>query len=105
MNPLVTLVALSGAYKVILLIAEPFLDGSARHLYDWSFVLAITLAAFWATLAGFWMRGDVTASPDASVGGERPAPREVEEIYLCAQCRSIMQAGMKFCGYCGSSLA
>lgn len=103
MTPLMTLVVLSGFYKVILLIAEPFLDKTDRQIYDWSFVVAIILSAAWVTLAGFSGPHYTAMAEEVSTSGE--ALKENDNHCRCPECAGDVPQGMKFCGYCGAPVS
>lgn len=51
--PLVTLIVVAGAYTVLLTVLRPFLDAGLRNIYNWVFVLGITVSALWLAVALF----------------------------------------------------
>lgn len=49
--PLATLVIVSGAHAVLLLLLGPFLSPDMQALYNWLFILGITASAVWLIVA------------------------------------------------------
>jgi len=49
--PLVSLIVVSLAYSVLLLLLKPFLGGTATSIFDWTFVAAILACAAWLVMA------------------------------------------------------
>lgn len=94
--PLLTLIIVSSAYSVLLVILKPFLDPSLRNIYNWVFVLAITVSALWFVVALFHhseplmelFKSSVARSPEN--GGSR-----------CRDCGTTVVAKAKFCQSCG----
>ncbi len=95
--PLVTFLVVFAAYYVVLLAAEPFLSKAGRLIYDWTFIVAIMVAALWLTLAAF-----SSQSPAAvAEGGD---PDQPDDLLVCARCHETMAEGMAYCGRCGAPL-
>ncbi len=51
--PLATLIIVSSAYSVLLVILRAFLSASLQNMYNWLFVLGITASAIWLVVALF----------------------------------------------------
>ncbi len=51
--PLATLVIVTAAYTVGLVVLKPFLSGAVKSVYNWIFILAITGAAIYLLIALF----------------------------------------------------
>jgi hypothetical protein len=101
MIPLVTLVTFSGLYKILLLLGDPFLTKTGRQLYDWSFVILIMASATWVTMAAFWMVHNAKA-PEIPANGDFETA--VQPDCFCPHCQTPVDMGMRFCGYCGSTI-
>jgi len=93
--PLATLIIVSSAYSVALVILKPFLDASLRN-YNWLFVLAISLSALWLVVALFHHSEPLIELFKSSTV-ENPATARLN----CQSCNASLVAGAKFCHACG----
>jgi hypothetical protein len=97
--PLITLIVVIGAYKVLWLLGGPFLGQTGRTIYNWVFVAIIISAAVWLTLMWFLKSApmmDMWTAPSRE-GAFSPS-------LFCPRCRQEIPKKLKFCGYCGVSV-
>lgn len=95
--PLVTLIVVAGAYTVLLAILRPFLDGNLKNVYNWIFVLGITVSALWLAVSLFHRSEplvDLFRSDEA--GAVEP------DTVKCPACGAPLLAGANFCHVCGT---
>jgi hypothetical protein len=97
-TPLVTLVSLCAAYQVMLTILRPFMESTARNVYNWTFVLAITAAALWLFFSLFRHSEALLARSDS----RKPAGTRAEK--RCRSCGATVSSGDRFCHACGKSV-
>ena len=95
--PLVTLVVVAGAYTVLLGILRPFLDGSLKNIYNWVFVLGITISALWLVVSLF-QRSEPLVDLFRSEQADSIEPNAVK----CPACGAPLLAGANFCHVCGT---
>jgi len=96
--PLATLVVATIAYSVLLIVLKPFLDPGLRNLYNWLFVLGITVSALWLVVALFHHSEpfiEVFKSGAAKSGAKQ----------ACKKCGAPVPAGAKFCTACGAAIS
>ncbi len=102
--PLATVVVVSAAYKLLLLLIGPFLNATATSIYNWLFVLGITGATLWLALAAYGGSPRLLEALTPLLGSMmQSAP--TSGATACPQCGVAIVAGQKFCGECGQSLA
>ena len=96
--PLVTLIVIAGAYTVLLTILRPFMDAGPRNIYNWIFVLGITVCALWLAVALFHHSEPMVElfRSDRAVETQGPAVK-------CRSCGASLAAGANFCQVCGSA--
>lgn len=98
--PVVTLIVVSSAYSVTLLIVKPLLDLSLTNIYNWVFIIAILSCAVWVIMAVLGQSAPLTeafTSAAEHFGG--PA-----KTRACAACGASNDAAAKFCKQCGKAL-
>lgn len=60
--PLTTLLVVTAAYGVMLLLCGPFFDKTGRAIYNWLFVIGISSSALWVVLTWFLKSASLVAS-------------------------------------------
>jgi hypothetical protein len=101
-TPLTTLIVVSAGYKVLLLLAGPFLDKTGKMIYNWVFVIGIVSAALWLTLA--WFLKSAPLMESLKVLGQGGQSADPQSSFPCSMCRRPVANGMRFCGHCGTSV-
>ena len=96
--PLVTLIVVAGAYSVLLTILKPFLDPSLRNIYNWVFVLGITVSALWLAVALFHH-----SEPLVDLFRSERSGQADGEVQKCKSCGAPLAAGANFCHVCGTA--
>jgi hypothetical protein len=97
--PLVTLIVVIGAYKVLWLLGRPFLGKTGRTIYDWVFLAAIVGAAVWLILMWF-----LKSTPMMDMWTTPSRKGAFSPSLFCPRCRQEIPQKLKFCGYCGVSV-
>ncbi len=94
--PVVSLVAVSLAYSVLLLLLKPVMGPSLQNIYNWVFIVAILACAGWLVMAVLNQSASLTAlfTERKSAGQGR----------LCAGCGASCDVTDKFCKRCGKAL-
>ncbi len=94
--PAVTLIVVSLAYSVLLLLLKPVMDAALHNIYNWIFIVAILACAGWLVMAVLNQSASLTAllTDRKSAGQGR----------LCAGCGANCAAADKFCKQCGKEL-
>jgi len=98
--PVVTLVVVSSAYSVTLLILKPMLEAALLNIYNWVFIVAILACAIWVVMAVLGQSASLTkaftsAAERLGASGNGKA---------CAACDANNEASAKFCMKCGKAL-
>ena len=96
--PLVTLIVVAGAYTVLLTILRPFLDAGPRNIYNWVFVLGLTVSALWLAVALFH-HSEPLVDLFRSERADQPEP----DAKKCPSCGAPLAAGANFCHVCGTA--
>src|SRR5260221_12101577 len=96
--PLVTLIVVAGAYTVLLTILRPFLDAGPRNIYNWIFVLGITVSALWLAVALFHH-----SEPLVDLFRPEGADRLVPDAPACRSCGAPLVPGANFCHVAGTA--
>lgn len=97
--PLVTLIAVAGTYTVLLQILRPFLDADLRNIYNWVFVLGITVSALWLAVALFH-RSEPLVDLFRTEGSDPSNSPSVK----CRSCGATLVLRAMFCHVCGTSI-
>jgi hypothetical protein len=94
--PAVSLIVVSVAYSVLLLLLKPVMDAALHNIYNWVFIMGILACAGWLVMAVLNQSASLTAllTDRKSVGQGR----------LCASCGANCGAADKFCKQCGKEL-
>ncbi len=98
--PGVTLIVVSSAYSVTLLILRPLLDAALLNIYNWVFIVAILACAIWVVMAVLGQSASLTkafTSAAERLGASGKAK-------TCASCDTSNEASAKFCKECGKDL-
>jgi hypothetical protein len=95
--PIVTLIVVSSAYSVILLILKPMLDHSLLNIYNLVFIAAILACAAWVVMAVLGQSASLTEA-FTSAAGQLEAS---DQTKTCAACGASNEALAKFCKQCG----
>jgi hypothetical protein len=95
--PAVSLIAVSLAYSVLLLLLKPVLNTTLQTIYNWTFIVAILACAGWLVMAVLNQSGSLTA-----LFTERQAAKQSRR---CAACGADGAADDKFCKHCGKEFA
>ncbi|MFL6581859.1 MAG: hypothetical protein ACJ8G2_14040 [Burkholderiales bacterium] len=98
--PLVTLIVVAGAYTVLLTILRPFLEAGPRNVYNWIFVIGITVSAVWLAIALFHH-----SEPIIDLFRPAEAHQPEVETHKCNGCGASMIASANFCQVCGTPRA
>ena len=98
--PLVTLIVVAGSYSVLLTILRPFLDAGPRNIYNWIFVLGITISALWLAVALFHH-----SEPLVDLFRAGRADEWDTEGKKCSSCGAQLDPGANFCHVCGTASA
>ncbi len=96
--PLVTLIVVAGAYTVLLTILRPFLDAGPRNIYNWIFVLGITVSALWLAVALFHH-----SEPLVDLFRSDRADESDAQGKKCSSCGAQLAPGANFCHVCGTA--
>ncbi len=94
--PLTTLIVLSIGYDVVLTILRAFLSPSAKDVYNWIFVAAITACAIWLVVA-LYQHAEGIVELLRGLRWRRHAAR-------CAACNAPVSGDASFCAACGKAL-
>jgi hypothetical protein len=97
--PIVSLIVISMAYSVALLVLRPFLDVSMYDIYKWVFILAILACAIWLVMAVLGQSGSLTEAFTSAAQRLGAAGK----TKLCPACGASNEAGAKFCKQCGKA--
>lgn len=98
--PVVTLIVLSSAYSVTLLIVKPLLDLSLTNIYNWVFIIAILSCAVWVIMAVLGQSAPLTEAFTSAA--ERFGT--TGKTKACAACGAHNDVAAKFCTQCGKTL-
>lgn len=94
--PVVSLIVVSLAYSVLLLLLKSVLDASLHNIYNWIFIVGILACAGWLVMAVLNQSASLTALlTDRKFAGQGR---------LCAACGARCKATDKFCKQCGKAL-
>ena len=96
--PAMTLIVLLVGYKVVLLVAAPFLDRSGQSFYNWTMMAGIVSTSFWLILA--WLRQSAPLLEAIEKAGRTVIP-EVS----CPRCNALALSFSRFCMECGGRLS
>jgi len=101
--PMVTLIVVVAAYKVVLLITDAFCGNTAITIYNWVFVLGIIGSALWLAIECYRNSSLLIEAFAGLKGAGQPTVSKTSST--CPQCGTTVSVGMKFCSHCGHSLA
>jgi len=101
--PMVTLIVVVAAYKVVLLIADVFFGNTAITIYNWVFVLGIIGSALWLAIECY-RNSSLLIEAFAGLKGVGQQPTVAKASSTCPQCGVVVSTGVKFCSQCGNSL-
>src|SRR5437016_785286 len=96
--PAMTLIVLLIGYKVVLLVAAPFLDRNGQSFYNWTMMAGIVSVSFWLILA--WLRQSAPLLETMEQAGRTVIP----EI-SCPRCNALALSFSRFCMECGARLS
>ena len=96
--PAMTLIVLLVGYKVVLLVATPFLDRNGQSLYNWTVMTGIVSASFWLILA--WLRQSAPLLESMEQAKQTVTPES-----SCPRCNALALSFSKFCMECGARLS
>ncbi|OIR08787.1 hypothetical protein GALL_91710 [mine drainage metagenome] len=94
--PAVSLIVVSLAYSVLLLLLKPVMDAALHNIYNWVFIIGILACAGWLVMAVLNQSASLTA-----LLTDRKLAREES---ICAGCGARCNAADKFCRQCGKEL-
>lgn len=94
--PTVSLIVVSLAYTVLLLLLKPAMDAALQNIYNWIFIVAILACAGWLVMA--------VLNQSASLTALFTDTRSAEPGRVCASCGASCTATDKFCKQCGKAL-
>lgn len=94
--PAVSLMVVSLAYSVLLLLLKSVMDTTLHNIYNWIFIVGILACAGWLVMAVLNQSASLTALfTDRKLAGRG---------HLCAGCGASCEATDKFCKQCGKVL-
>lgn len=96
-TPLATLVVASSVYSVLLIVLKSFMNPGLRNLYNWLFVLGITVSALWLVVALFHHSEPFIELFKSGAGG-------ADAKRACEKCGAAALEGAKFCSTCGATI-
>ena len=96
--PLATLVVACSAYSVLLILLRSFMDPGLRNLYNWFFVLGITVSALWVVVALFHHSEPLIGLFKSGTGGS-------DAKRVCGKCGAQISLGDRFCPACGTTIS
>lgn len=91
--PVVSLIVVSLAYTVLLLLLKPLMDPALRNIYNWIFIAGILACAGWLVMAVLNQSASLTA-----------LFTERMKACVCAACGANCESTAKFCKQCGKPL-
>lgn len=94
--PAVSLIVVSLAYTVLLLLLKPVMDAGLHNIYNWIFIVAILSCAGWLVMAVLNQSASLTALFTDAKPAE-PGP-------ICPSCGASCSATDKFCKRCGKPI-
>ncbi len=96
--PAVSLMVISLAYNVLLLLLKPFFDATLHNIYNWVFIVAILACAGWLVMAVLNHSAALTELFTSA------AERMGAKHRVCPACGASADAAAKFCPGCGKAL-
>jgi ribosomal protein L40E len=97
--PLGTLIVISAAYSVLLLVLDPLMDRDMKGIYNWVFILATIASAVWLIVAMFNQSSSLTEMVMGNLLDEQQSDEQ-----KCGACGAKNPKGAKFCARCGQAL-
>lgn len=94
--PAVSLIVVSLAYSVLLMLLKSVLDASLHNIYNWIFIVGILVCAGWLVMAVLNQSASLTAMFTDRKFAAQGRP--------CAGCGADCKAADKFCKQCGKAL-
>lgn len=98
--PVVTLIVVSTAYSVLLLILKPLMEAALHNIYNWVFIVAIVACAIWLVMAVLGQSASLTKAFTSAA--ERLG--SAGKTRACAACGANNDIAAKFCQQCGNAL-
>jgi len=95
--PLVTLIVVSAAHSVGLLILQPLLEGDLKTIYSWLFILAILACAAWLIMAALGQSTALNAALTDNAATD-------ENTLACKSCGAKNDRNARFCQHCAQAL-
>lgn len=95
--PLATLIVVSAAYDVLLLVLNPLMDRALRQIYNWLFIGGVVASASWLVIALF-NDSSLARSPGGASGPHQPAEAK------CASCGAPLPSNARYCSQCGGAV-
>jgi ribosomal protein L40E len=98
--PVVTLIVVSSANSIALLVLKPMMNASMNNIYNWVFIVAILACAAWVVMAVLGQSASLTevftsAAERMQVSGKSK---------VCAACGTSNEASAKYCKQCAKEL-
>ncbi len=97
--PVVSLIVVSVAYSVLLLLLKGFMDSTLQNIYNWVFIVAILACAGWLVMAVLNQSAGLTELFTSAAEHINTAKGR-----SCPACGARVEAGAKFCKECGKAL-
>ena len=92
--PAVSLIVVSLAYSVLLLLLKPVMEATLHNIYNWVFIVGILACAGWLVMAVLNQSASLTALL---------TDRKLASLArICAGCGAGCNAADKFCRQCGN---
>lgn len=98
--PVVTLIVVSSANTIALLILKPMMDASMHNVYNWVFIVAILACSAWVVMA---VLGQSASLTDAITSAAERI-NALGKTKICTGCGNSNEASAKFCKHCAKEL-
>ncbi|MGV8934835.1 MAG: hypothetical protein ACOH1I_09435 [Gallionellaceae bacterium] len=98
--PVVTLIVVSAANSIALLVMKPMMNAAMHNIYNWVFIAAILACSVWVIMAVLGQSAPLTASFTSTA--ERFGISTKTKV--CARCDAYNESSNRFCRQCGNTL-
>ena len=98
--PVVTLIVVSSANSIALLVMKPMMNASMHNIYNWIFIVAILACSVWVIMAVLGQSAPLTEALTSTA--ERLGISGKAKV--CARCGSNNEASNRFCRQCGKEM-
>lgn len=98
--PVVSLVVVSSANSIALLLMKPMMNASLHNIYNWIFIVAILTCAAWVVMAVLGQSASLTGLLTSAAERVNALGR----VKVCTGCGASNEANAKFCKHCAKEL-